>query len=60
MSGRLPLTPKPRAARLITLRPLVGRSVICCSLISVLTTLESACTVRASAWTVMVCDSCRS
>jgi hypothetical protein len=37
-----------------TLRPLVGSSVICCSLISVLTTFESLCTASASAATVMV------
>jgi hypothetical protein len=57
LSGRSELTPRPSAARAAKLRFSVAISLICSELISVLTTLESACTARASASTVTVCVS---
>ena len=57
LSGRAELTPRPKAARAAKLRFSVAIWLICSELIRVLTTLESACTARASASTVTVCDS---
>ena len=54
LSGSAELTPSPSATRAAKLRFSVAISLICSALISVLTTLESVWTARASASTVTV------
>ena len=49
LSGRLELTPRPRAASDVKLRFSVAIDVTCSPLISVLTSFDSACTASASA-----------
>jgi len=51
LSGKSELTPRPRAARAVKLRFSVAIEVTCSPLISVLTSLDSACTWSASAVT---------